>query len=152
MCSFSCTPPRDAPGCYVGSLGLGNEGGSTLFRVPSRLVNNCIYSCFYKMPDRLRMDPILVSSALRRVTEIHWASFDCSDDFISNYFASGTVRGYRAGKIAPQKRQKVDNVFVVPVMVSGMDVHCLPGVNRKTIFEVARDYRRYHRTTDDDAR
>lgn len=46
---------------------------------------------FYKVFERMRMDPALVALAFYCVTEIYWLSPCGSDDFVSYYFAMSTV-------------------------------------------------------------
>lgn len=87
----------------------------------------------------MRMDPVLVTLAFYRVAKVVWSSSSGSDDFLSYYFVTGTVQGYRAEWIGPVKRQRVVDGPEVPDIAPVVDVNWLPGVARKTISKVEHD-------------
>lgn len=60
------------------------------------------------------------------------------------------MQGYSAERLAPVKCQKVDNGLVVTLLARFVDVNWLPGVARRTISDVSRDYRRYYGVFNDD--
>lgn len=89
------------------------------------------------------IDPVLVALPICRVAQVDWSSSGRSDDHFAYDIATGTVQDHPAEKIPPVKRQKIDDRPFVPVMAPAVDVDDLPGVSRKTVSEVQRDYRRY---------
>lgn len=50
------------------------------------------------------MDPVLVAMAFYRMTKFGWSPSGGSEDFVAYHFATSTVQGYPAEKIAPVKR------------------------------------------------
>lgn len=56
---------------------------------------------FYKVAELVCSDPFLAALQLYCVTKIEWSSSGGQEDFVSFYFAPGTLQGYPAEKIAP---------------------------------------------------
>lgn len=80
----------------------------------------------FRLLQRCREDlhgPVLVVLATYGVGEIAWCSCRASDHFFAYDFASSTEQGYRAEKIAPVKRQNIDDGPVVPVIAPAVDVN-----------------------------
>lgn len=44
-----------------------------LFWLPTALLNVLSHSGFYKIAEKMRMDPVLAALALHRVTEVDWS-------------------------------------------------------------------------------
>lgn len=63
----------------------------------------------------------------------------------------GTVQGYPAVRIAPKKRQKVDDCRVVSFLAPAVDVNWIPCAAHKKISEVDCDYWLYRGIVNDDA-
>lgn len=103
----------------------------------------------YKVADRMRLDPVLVTLALLCVNVSDWSWTGGSDDFVFYDFATGAVHGFTAESIVPVKRYNVDKGSMVPVMVHRIDTNRLLCVTRKEIFETERSYRRYRSLLDD---
>lgn len=85
-----------------------------LLRLPTSLANVLSQFSFYKIAKQMRMNRVFVALAFHRVTEIDWSSSGGSDDFPSYGFVARTVQCYPAERLAPVKRQKVDDSLVVP--------------------------------------
>lgn len=111
-----------APDYYVRSMRLDVVEGGMSFRLPTVLVNVLIYFGFYRIAEKMRMDSVLVSLAFYCVTEIDWSSSGSSDDFLSYDSAKNIMHDYPAERIAPVKRQKIDDDPVVPVLAPTVDV------------------------------
>lgn len=112
-----------APDYSVESLHFDHVGGAMLFRLPAPIWNALSHFGFYKVVKRLRMDPVLVSVSLYRVTGIDWSSSRSFDDFVVYDYDISTVQGYPAKKNEPVKRQNFDEGPMVPVNSSAVDVN-----------------------------
>lgn len=97
-----------APDYYVGSLCFDYVGDGMLFWLPTHLTNVVSHFGFYKIAEKMRMDPVLVVLAFHRVTEIDLSSSWGSDEFPSYDLATGTVQGYPAERFGLVKCQNVD--------------------------------------------
>lgn len=80
-----------------------------------------------------------------------WSLSGGSTEYLAYNFATGTAKGYQTERIAPVKRQKVDDGLVVAVVAFTVDVDWFLGVAHKTIFQVEHDFWRYCGTVEDDA-
>lgn len=69
------------------------------------------------------MDPVLVPMAFHYMSEVDWSSSGGPNDFLSYYFATGTVKNYVVKRIAPVKRQNVDDGFLVSESTPAVDVN-----------------------------
>lgn len=78
------------------------------------------------------MDLFFVGLAFHRVTKIDWFPSGSSDDFLSQDFATSTIKGYPTERLAPVDRQKVNDDRVVFELVPAVDVNWLSGVARKS--------------------
>lgn len=100
---------------------------------------------------RICTDPVFVALPFCRVPENDRSSSCGFDDFVSYYFATGTVQIYSAERIAPLKCQRADDGLTVPFIEPAIDSNWPSGVAHKTILEVKRENRRYLVINDYDA-
>lgn len=96
------------------------------------------------------MDPVLTALAFHQINEVHWYSSEGPDGFGSYNFATETVRGRLAERLAPLKRYKINDGPVVPMLDPSVGVNWLPNLAREAIFDIQRDYRWYCGVVDDD--
>lgn len=96
------------------------------------------------------MHPILVALLFHCVAKVDWSSSSGSHDFLLYDFATRTVQGNSAERIAPVKRQKVDDGPVVPEAAPTVDINWLPSVAHKTVSGVEGNYQQYHGISDGD--
>lgn len=74
--------------------------GFMLFWLPAIMLNVLSQFAFYKLAERMDMNPILVSLAFYRVTEVERPQSGGSDDFVTYDFSMGTMQGSAAEKNA----------------------------------------------------
>lgn len=144
-CTGWCAVPtvrcrRSGANYYIGSLRFDHVESGVLFLLPTPLVNILSHFGFYKIAERMLLDPVTVALACHRVAKLDWSSSDGSDDFLSYDFSTGTVQGYPAETNVLVKLQKVDDGPVVSESAPVVDVNWFPVVARKTISEVEQNY------------
>lgn len=79
---------------------------------------------------------MLIYLGFYQTEEMDWFLSCCPDGFVEYKFSTNGRENYPAERRFPVKRQKTDAIPILPVIVTSVDVHWLPGTNRKTIFEV----------------
>lgn len=117
--------------------------GGILSLLLTLLLNLLSHFRFYKVPDKMRMEPELADLAFCCVTEIAWSLSGGSDEFFSYDFGTGAVQGSLVASFARVKHHKVDDNLVVLEFAFSFDVSWVPGVAGNTISDVERDYRWY---------
>lgn len=121
-----------------------------LFRLPTVLIKLFRHPAFYRIAERMRMDPVVVRPGFHRVAKVGLSPSGGSDDFFLYEYATGTIQGLPAERTVPMKCQKVYDGPVRPESAPAVDVNWLSDVACKTIFEVNRDCRRNGGVSDGD--
>lgn len=94
---------------FVGVLRFEHVGGGILLWLLSTLPNILSHFRFYKVAERMPIDPGLVALAFHPVPEIDCSLSAGSEGFVSHDFAICTVRECPSKEAAPEGRKKVDD-------------------------------------------
>lgn len=80
-----------------------------LFWLPTLLVDVFSHFGFDEIGERTHIDPMLKTATLPRLAKVDWFSSDISAKFFSYDLAKASAQGYPAERVAPLKREKVDD-------------------------------------------
>lgn len=93
---------------------------------------------------------MLATLVLHGMNEAYWLLWEDPDTFLIYDFATGTMRGYLAERLALVKHQEVGDGIVVPVFEPAVAINRSPDMTSRTISDVEYHYQRYHSVDDVD--